>query len=89
MSRSQPDRFPFAKIVAILAAAFGIGVGLCGLDYFLAAHNIGRSHEEFGVGPLDSVSMIVMALSAAGLVLALIAWAITAAIVALRSSGKN
>jgi hypothetical protein len=89
MSRSQISRFPFAKIVAILAAAFGIGVGLCGLDYFLAARNIGRSHREFGVGPLDSFSMIVMAFSAAGLVLALVAWAIAAAVITLRSSGKN
>jgi hypothetical protein len=78
MSKSRARGFPFAKIVVFLAAAFGIGVGLCGLDYFLASKGIGKSTEEFGVGPLDSASLLVMLLSAAGLVLALIAWAIAA-----------
>ncbi len=89
MSKPQARGFPFAKIVVILAAAFGIGVGLCGLDFFLAAKGIGKSTEEFGVGPLDSVSLLVMLLSLGGLILTLIAWAIAAAVTALRSSGKD
>ncbi len=78
MSKSQSEGFPFAKIVVFLAAAFGIGVGLCGLDYLLASANIGKSTEEFGVGPLDSVSILVMLFSAAGLALVLLAWLIAA-----------
>jgi len=89
MSRSQDRRFPFAKIVVILAAALGIGIGLCGLDYWLAAKGIGKSTEEFGVGPLDSLSLIVMLLSAAGLALALIAWAIAAIFRSLRSGPEG
>lgn len=74
MSKSPRRSIPFAKIVAVLASAFGVGVGLCGLDHLLAAHNIGRSHEEFGVGPLDAVSLSVMFFSAVGLVLTFIVW---------------
>ena len=76
MNQSRSKSFSFEKLVTILAICFGVGVGLCGLDHFLAAHNIGRSTQEFGVGPLDGPSVIVMFLSAVGLVLALIAWAV-------------
>lgn len=78
MNQSQSKSFSFAKLVTIFAICFAIGVGLCGLDYFLAAHNIGKRTQEFSVGPLDGASVIVMFLSAAGLVLSLIAWATTA-----------
>jgi hypothetical protein len=88
MRMSIRDHINFPKIVTILAVVFGIGVGLCGLDYFLAAHNIGKSHEEFGVGPLDGVSILVMLLSAAGLVLAVLAW-IVAAILGRTGSGRD
>jgi hypothetical protein len=74
MSKSPHRSLPFARIVAVLASAFGVGVGLCGLDHLLAAHNIGRSQQEFGVGPLDGVSLFVMFFSAVGLVLTLIVW---------------
>jgi hypothetical protein len=74
MSKPAIGRNPFAKIVAVMAVGFGIGLGLCGLDYVLAANGIGKSTEEFGVGPLDAPSMIVMALSACGLVIATILW---------------
>lgn len=80
MSSPRGSGFPFAKIVVVLALAFVTGIGLCGLDYFLASQGIGKSTQEFGVGPLDAVSLIVMVLSAAGLVLMLIAWAISAAV---------
>lgn len=76
----------FAKIVIFFAVAFGIGVGLCGLDYFLATHNIGRSHEEFGVGPLDGPSILVMFFSALGLVVSLIAWFIAAIVFGITHS---
>lgn len=78
MSESLIERIPFAKIVTVLAVGFGIGLGLCGLDYLLAANGIGKSTEEFGVGPLDAVSLVVMALSAVGLVVTVVAWVVAA-----------
>src|SRR6202790_3349806 len=78
-------RVNFPAIVAIFASGFGVGVGLCGLDYLLASNGIGKSTEEFGVGPLDGVSLVVMLLSALGLVFTLIAW-VVAAIVRSASS---
>jgi hypothetical protein len=67
-------RFSFAKLVVVMVIGLLVGAGLCGLDFALAAHGIGKSTQEFGVGPLDSVSLVVMVLSAAGLVLSLAAW---------------
>jgi len=78
MNEPQVNRFPFAKIVVIFAVAFLVGVGLCGLDYVLAANGIGKSTEEFGVGILDGPSLIIMVLSAACLILTLIVWMIAA-----------
>jgi len=80
MSKPAGGRITFAKIVTVLAVGFGIGLGLCGLDYLLAANGIGKSHEEFGVGPLDAVSLVVMVLSAIGLVLTTILWVVFAAV---------
>jgi|SRR5947209_3567814 hypothetical protein len=68
------ERLNLPAIIAIFASGFGIGVGLCGLDYLLASHGIGKSTEEFGVGPLDGVSLFVMSLSALGLVITVIVW---------------
>ena len=88
MSDPTVKRFPFAKIVAVIAVSLLVGVGLCGLDYALATNGIGKSHEEFGVGPLDGVSLVVMAFSAVGLVLSLIAWGL-AAIVRSAAPGSD
>ncbi|HTB98397.1 MAG TPA: hypothetical protein VK716_15410 [Terracidiphilus sp.] len=82
------DRFSFAKIVVFFAVAFAIGVGLCGIDFFLASHNIGKSHDEFGVGPLDGVSLLVMFFSAVGLAITLVARFI-AALFGLTGSGRD
>ena len=86
MSDPTVKRFPFAKIVAVMAVCLLVGIGLCGLDYALAANGIGKSHEEFGVGPLDGLSIAVMILSALGLILSLIAWMLAAI---FRSIGSN
>jgi hypothetical protein len=80
MSKSLVERIPFAKIVIGMTLGLLVGVGICGLDYALAANGIGKSTEEFGVGPLDNVSLVVMLLSAAGLVLSLVAWLLVAMI---------
>ena len=74
MSEPSVSRISFVKVVVVLAVVFGIGVGLCGLDIFLASKGIGKSTEEFGVGPLDGVSIVVMVVSALGLVITVIAW---------------
>ncbi|HEX4005528.1 MAG TPA: hypothetical protein VHX60_05110 [Acidobacteriaceae bacterium] len=79
------NRSGMAKTVAALACALCLGIGLCGLDYLLAAHGIGKSNQEFGVGPLDGVSLLVMFLSAAGLGITLIVWLVTAIVRAFTS----
>jgi hypothetical protein len=71
-------RFSFAKLVVVMAVGLLVGAGLCGLDFTLAAHGIGKSTQEFGVGPLDGVSLVVMVLSTAGLGLSLVAWLLAA-----------
>jgi cellulose synthase/poly-beta-1,6-N-acetylglucosamine synthase-like glycosyltransferase len=71
-------RSTFLKVVIVFAVGFMLGVGLCGLDYLLASKGIGKSTEEFGVGPLDGVSLVVMFFSALGLALTLIAWVVAA-----------
>jgi hypothetical protein len=64
-------------------------VGLCGLDYLLASRGIGKSTEEFGVGPLDGISLVVMLLSAAGLGITLVAWIVAAIVGSLGSEPGN
>lgn len=71
------NRSIFAKLVTLFALAFVVGVGLCGLDFLLSAHGY-KSTEEFGVGPLDNVSLVVMLLSIVALIVTLIIWALTA-----------
>jgi hypothetical protein len=80
---------PFAKIVVVLAIAFGVGVGLCGLSFVVASAGF-KSHEEFGVDSIGiaSFSLIVMVMSAAALVLALVAWAVAGVIGSLRETGE-
>jgi hypothetical protein len=80
LSESTSHRISFAKVVVVLAVLFGIGVGLCGVDIFLASRGIGKSTQEFGIGPLDAVSIVVMALSALGLVITVVAWIIAAVV---------
>jgi hypothetical protein len=89
MSDPAKNRFPFAKIVAVMAVCFLVGVGLCGLDYALGTHGIGKTNEEFNVGPIDGLSLAVMAFSAVGLVLSVIAWALAAIIRGARSQGEE
>ena len=80
LSEPTVHRISFAKVAVALAVLFLIGVGLCGLDIFLASKGIGKSTQEFGVGPLDGVSVVVMALSALGLVITVILWIIAAVV---------
>jgi hypothetical protein len=89
MTDPTPKRFPFAKVVIVMVVAFLVGLGLCGLDFVLGSHGYGQPHAEFSVGPLDGVSLIVMVLSAAGLVLSLLVWALAAIVGGIASSGKD
>lgn len=76
-------RSGMAKTVTTLAVVLCLGIGLCGLDFFLTDHGIGKRADEFGVGPLDGISLAVMLVSALGLAIALIAWLIIAVYKAL------
>ena len=89
MNQSQTKSITFAKVFVILAAALGVGIGLCGLDYFLASKGIGKSTEEFGVGPLDGVSLMVMLLSALALVITTLAWAVSAIVGSLSRESSD
>ena len=79
MSGSGGKGFPFARVVVVLAVAFGVGAGLCGLSFVVAAHGF-KSNEEFGVDSLGiaGFSLIVMVLSAAALVVTAVAWGLAA-----------
>ena len=80
MSKPRGNGFPFAKIVVVFALPLIVGFGLCGLDLYLGSKGIGKGTEELAVGPIDGLSLIVMLLSAVGLVIMLIAWALSAII---------
>jgi hypothetical protein len=58
--RADGKGFPFAKIVVVLAIAFGVGVGLCGLSFVAASAGF-KSHEEFGVDSLGIANVLVEA----------------------------
>jgi hypothetical protein len=71
-------RSGMAKTLVVLAATFCVGVGLCALDFQLRAHGFGRTQGNgINVGPLDSVSLIVMIGSLSGLAITLIVWFVT------------
>jgi hypothetical protein len=57
----------FAKIMAALAVAFGIGMGLCGLSYVLPS-----TDDEFHTNWLSLPSILIMFLSFVGLIVALL-----------------
>ncbi|MGA2889342.1 MAG: hypothetical protein ABSE51_14940 [Terracidiphilus sp.] len=89
MTNTPEKRFFFPKLVAVMAVGVLMGAGLCGLDFALAAHGIGKSTEEFGVGPLDGVSLAVMALSALGLLFSLAAWVLATIFKSREPAGGN
>lgn len=84
MSKPLVDRIPFAKIVTVLAIAFGIGLGLCGLSAVLPS-----SGEGFHLNPLSLPSVLIMVLSFLGLIMTLIVWIITRAIGGFSAKGSS
>lgn len=70
------DRSTFAKIFTVLAFALIAGVGLCGVDATLLA-NLRDPHEEFGPNSfVGTIGAFALVLSALGLVVTTIAWAV-------------
>jgi hypothetical protein len=80
----------FAKIVIVLAIAFLVGLGLCGLSFVVASHGY-QSHEEFGVDTLGiaGFSLIVMVLSAVGLVATVVVRVVVAIFRSMSSKGEG
>ena len=61
------ERSVFAKTMTILAVAFGVGMGLCGLSAVLPS-----SDSEFHTNWLSLPSLLIMALSFLGLIATLL-----------------
>ena len=84
MSESErlASRFPFTKIIVVLASAFGIALGLCGLTA-LGSFS-GHSAIANVLAPLAFIELGVILLSAAGLVLTVVVWVVLSIIDSLR-----
>ncbi len=66
----------FPKVVTVLAVTFGVALGACGVTALMAnspAFSNGNAALGFGV-----IELVVMLLSAAGLVLTAIVWFVVA-----------
>jgi len=91
MSTPLVDRVPFAKIVTVLAIAFGVSLGLCGLNQVLVSGGAGErstvGDQLLTIGAI--LEFVVMALSSVGLVLTCIAWVVLSAIGAFRQQDQE
>jgi len=69
----------FAKTMVVLALAFLLGLGLCGVSFVVASHGF-QSKEEFGVDSIGiaGFSLIVMILSVLGLIVTIFVRVVTA-----------
>ena len=83
------DRIPFAKIVIVLAIAFGIGLGLCGVDAaFLEKFR--SPGEEFGPNTfVGGTGAFAVVLSGLGLVLSCVVWAVVGVVSAFRDRNSE
>jgi hypothetical protein len=66
VSKPLSERIPFAKIVTVLSIAFGVSLGLCGVTAVFAI-GVGGGNGFSGI--LGMLELIVMALSAIGLLI--------------------
>jgi hypothetical protein len=64
----------FAKTLVVLSAIFLVASGMCGLQMFLANHAGAYSGTGAFIVPLGIAELAAMLLSAAAIVLVLIAW---------------
>lgn len=62
------------KAFVVFTVGLLLGFGLCGLDYYLASRGMKSADREFGVGPLDGISLVTMGLSFLGLILTVVVW---------------
>lgn len=89
MSDPTVKRFPFAKIVVVLAVAFGVGLGLCGLDAALL-EKLRSPGNEFGPNTIvGAVGAFAVLLSASGLVVTTIVWAVVSAVGGFSRKGSE
>jgi membrane associated rhomboid family serine protease len=83
LGESLVDRVNFAKIVTVLAITFGISFGLCGATLVFSSQMRGSGSILIFIGILE---LIVMGISALGLLLTVIVWVIASAV---GNFGKN
>ena len=86
MSERLVDRVNFAKIVTALAIVFGISLGMCGLTFLVSVGGSSRAGFFMSLGVLE---LVVMGLSAAGLILTVVVWVTLAVIVSLRETSSQ
>jgi len=82
MRERLADRIPFVKIIVVLVCAFGIAMGLCGLTALGAMGGHGALSNF--LPSLGVIELGVMLLSAAGLVLTVVAWVVLSIIDSVR-----
>lgn len=75
MGKFLVDRSGFFKTMTVLAIAFGVGLGMCGLSYALPS-----SDQEFHTNWLGGISLLVIVISVLGLIITLIVWIIAAVV---------
>ena len=94
MNKPLVDRIPFAKIVTVLAVVFGIALGMCGLTAALSSRAMGgnggalRSIQMFVIS-MGVLELIALLLSAAGLLVTVVAWVVLAAVGSLSRKGTE
>ena len=69
----------FPKVITILAAIFGVSLGLCGLTWFLSTTNTRFNSIGGGLIGLGMIELAAILISAVGLVIMTILWVISAA----------
>ena len=80
MDEPLVDRVNFAKVITVLAVTFGISLGLCGLTAVLSSQTRGSGTVLIFIGILE---LIVIGLSALGLVVTVIVWVVASIAAAL------
>ena len=86
MSNPLVDRIPFVKILIVLAIVFGISLGLCGLTGMsvMQGGKMSTGLQRI-LGETVVWDMLGMVLSAAGIVLTVIAWVVLTVVSRLNS----
>ena len=75
MKKRLIERIPFARIVIILACIFCLSLGLCGVTWILARNTGDSDQGTLALGFLEIAGIL---LSAVGLVIVLLFWAVLA-----------